>query len=109
MRAKLALPVLAMVLFAGCGGFFGGPQVVEDECVEEFRGLISCDVIVENPEEEPMTVEVTVEIEGSGDAIHESDSETVGLGPGERETVSIAFAGIGGDLYYDVDVREVED
>lgn len=108
MRGTRCLVLVALVSIAGCAGLVGGPQVVEDECVEVYRGVIDCEVVVENPSADPMMVEVTVEVGGSGDRIFESRSKTVEIDPGEQEEVSIAIAGVSGDLRYGVDVETVD-
>lgn len=108
MRSTIFVAVLSLVLLAGCAGILGGPQVVEDECAEEIRGVISCSVTVENTDDSSMTANVTVEIGGPSGEILETSSKRVDLDAGEQKTVDISVAGVSGDLRYGVSAEEVD-
>lgn len=110
MRKFQLAGVLAIVLLAGCGGFGGGPNVVEDECRNENTGItraIVCDVVVENPSDETMTVNVTVAV-GNGDTVDTTESEVTDIAAGEQKEVTLTITESVGDLRYSVDAKEVE-
>lgn len=109
-RAKAFAALLAVLLLAGCTGLFGGPSVVEDECEITESGVIaSCTVVVENPDDAAMDVEVTVETVDRHGETAASESEQVTVPPGETEEVSLTVT-VGGTVEgYTVDAVEVED
>ena len=109
-RAKAFAALLTVILLAGCAGLFGGPSIVEDECAVTESGVIaSCTVVVENPEDTAMDVEVTVEtVDRSGDAVA-SESEQVTVSPGDTAEVSLTIP-VGGTVDgYTVDAVAVDE
>ncbi len=101
MRNIAVIGVTALILLAGCSGVLGGPNVVEKECVEVAGAFADCTAVVENPEEETMTVEVTANV-GSA-----SESKTAEIEPGKRKNISVNVNMVG-DVKYSIEVEEVD-
>jgi hypothetical protein len=103
-RALLAGIALAtLVLAAGCLG--GGPTVAEQDC-GNIGGIGGCAVTVENPSDEAMEVEVTVEAVDADDNVVASGTETVLVAGNSREEVTVGASNAGGDVdRYEVSVE----
>jgi len=97
--------LLVVVVLAGCGSSIGGPEVVEDQCVTDYAS-VDCDIVVENPTDSAMDVNVTVEI-GSEENTVATKSEITEVEAGTQKNVSIVFAGTTADGY-NVDVTAAE-
>jgi hypothetical protein len=97
------LALATLLLAAGCLG--GGPQVAAQEC-GEVAGIGGCTVTVENPTDEAMEVEVTVEaLDGEGDVVA-SGTETVLVAGNAREEVTVGASNAGNEVSeYEVSVR----
>jgi len=97
--ASLALLVVA----AGCLG--GGPTVAERDC-GNVAGVGGCAVTVENPTDEAMEVEVTVEALDADGNVVASGAETVLVAGNEQEEVTVGATNAGGEVErYEVSVR----
>ncbi|MDS0260848.1 hypothetical protein NDI56_15695 [Haloarcula sp. S1CR25-12] len=75
---------------------------MEKECVEVAGAFADYTAVVENPEEETMTVNVTATVGGT------SNSKTVDIEPGKQRNVSLTV-GVAGDVEYAIEVTEVSD
>ena len=103
-RVVLAAVALATLLLgAGCLG--GGPQVVEQDC-GNVGGVGGCAVTVENPTDEAMEVEVTVEAVDADGNVVASGTETVLVAGNSREEVTVGASNAGGEVdRYEVSVQ----
>jgi hypothetical protein len=98
----LTLACLALVLAAGCLG--GGPQVAERDC-GNVAGVGGCVVTVENPTDEAMEVEVTVEAVDADGTVVASGTETVLVAGNSAEEVTVGASNAGGEVErYEVSV-----
>lgn len=104
-RTVLASIALAtLLLAAGCLG--GGPEVVEQDC-GNIGGVGGCAVTVENPTDEAMEVEVTVEALDAEDNVVASGTETVLVAGNSREEVTVGASNAGGEVdRYEVSVQQ---
>jgi len=94
-----------LVATAGCVGG-PSPQVAEQDC-GNIGGIGGCAVTVENPGEEPMEVEVTVEAVDADGNVVASGTETVLVDGNARKEVTVGATNAGGDVdRYEVSVQE---
>ena len=105
-RHRIALAgvaLAALLLAAGCLG--GGPEVVEQNC-GNVGGIGGCAVTVENPTDEAMEVEVTVEAVDADDNVVASGTETILIAGNSREEVTVGASNAGGEVdRYEVSVE----
>ena len=101
----LACLAVGLLATAGCVGG-AGPQVAEQDC-GNIGGVGGCAVTVENPAEEPMEVEVTVEaIDADGNVVA-SGTETVLIDGNAQKEVTVGATNAGGDVdRYEVSVQQ---
>jgi hypothetical protein len=100
----LACLALGLVATAGC---VGGPtpEVAERDC-GNIGGIGGCAVTVENPGEDPMEVEVTVEALDEDDNVVASGTETILIDGNSQKEVTVGATNAGGDVdRYEVSVR----
>jgi hypothetical protein len=93
-----------LVATAGC---VGGPtpEVAERDC-GNIGGIGGCTVVVENPGEEPMEVEVTVEALEEDDNVVASGTESVLIDGNAQQEVTVGATNAGGDVdRYEVSVE----
>ena len=106
-RHRIALACIALaalLLVAGCLG--GGPEVVEQDC-GNLAGVGGCAVTVENPGDDAMEVEVTVEALDADGNVVASGTETVLIAGNSREEVTVGASNAGGEVdRYEVSVQQ---